>query len=519
MDFADSNNNFAKEASCILQVTQREPRLTGEGVIVAILDSGIDFFLPEFQDAEGKTRILAIWDQTAVAEEQQGFLPPPGYQEGVLYTREQINEALSLGRENGQKLVPVLDLSGHGTAVAGVAAGSLIGVAPKADILVIKLGTPQPDSFPRTTQLIRGIDYAVKLGIELNKPVVLNLSFGNTYGDHHGNSLLERFIDNASEIGKSAIIIGSGNEGASRGHTAGIAKELQRIELTIADYETGLSIQLWKHYQDIYNMTIVSPSGERVTLELANLRQADTVRRRLEQTQLLCFLGEPLPYSTSQEIFIDMMPMERGMPLERGMPIERGISVGSYINNGVWRFELEPVSVVTGEYRFYLPSYAVRNAGTGFLLPTPEMTITIPSTSRRAITVGAYDPIYRRYADFSGRGFVYRYEEGRLNRPNVPFGVAEVKPDLTAPGVNISVPVPNGGYEKVSGTSFATPFVSGSAALLMEWGIVRGNDPFLFGQKLKAYLIRGTRPLAGVPERPDSMTGWGTLCVQNSIPL
>ena len=114
---------------------------------------------------------------------------------------------------------------------------------------------------------------------------------------------------------------------------------------------------------------------------------------------------------------------------------------------------------------------------------------------------------------------MYRYEEGRLNRPNVPFGVAEVKPDLTAPGVNISVPVPNGGYEKVSGTSFATPFVSGSAALLMEWGIVRGNDPFLFGQKLKAYLIRGTRPLAGVPERPDSMTGWGTLCVQNSIPL
>ena len=103
---------------------------------------------------------------------------------------------------------------------------------------------------------------------------------------------------------------------------------------------------------------------------------------------------------------------------------------------------------------------------------------------------------------------MYRYEEGRLNRPNVPFGVAEVKPDLTAPGVNISVPVPNGGYEKVSGTS-----------LLMEWGIVRGNDPFLFGQKLKAYLIRGTRPLAGVPERPDSMTGWGTLCVQNSIPL
>lgn len=505
MDFYDTYNTFAKEASCIPQVTQREPYLTGEGVIVAVLDSGIDFFLPEFLEAGGKTRLLAIWDQTAVPDEQQGRKPPEGYQEGVLYAREEINEALSLGRENGQKLVPVIDTSGHGTAVAAVAAGSMLGVAPKADLLIVKLGTPQPDSFPRTTQLMRGINYAVNLGIELNKPVVINLSFGNTYGDHHGNSLLERFIDNASEIGRSIIVIGSGNEGASRGHTAGIAAQNRSIELAVADYETGLSIQLWKHYQDIYNMTIISPGGERAVLDLSILRQAETVRRGLEQTELLCFLGEPIPYSTSQEIFIDMLPT--------------GNSRVSYINSGVWRFELEPVSIVTGEYRFYLPSYAARNAGTGFFLPTPEMTITIPSTSQRAITVGAYDPIYRSYADFSGRGFVYRYEEGRFNSPGGSFGVAEVKPDLVAPGVNITVPMPNGGYERVSGTSFATPFVAGSAALMMEWGIVRGNDPFLFGQKLKAYFIRGTRPLPGIANRPDSAAGWGTLCVRNSLPI
>lgn len=504
MDFYDSNNMFAKEASCIPQVTQREPYLTGRGVIVAVLDSGIDFFLPEFLDAGGKTRLLAIWDQTAVPDEQQGLLPPEGYREGVLYTRELINEALALGRENGQKLAPVIDSSGHGTAVAGVAAGSRIGIAPQADLLAVKLGTPQPDSFPRTTQLMRGIDYAVNLGIALNKPVVINLSFGNTYGDHHGNSLLERFIDNASEIGRSAVIIGSGNEGASRGHTAGIATESKSIELAVADYETGLSVQLWKHYQDIYNMAVVSPGGERAVLELSGLRRAETVRRRLEQTQLLCFLGEPLPYSVSQEVFMDLLPAGSGR--------------GSYINSGVWRFELEPVSVVTGEYRFYLPGYAVRNAGTGFFLPTPEMTITIPSTSQRAVTVGAYDPLYRSYADFSGRGFVYRYEEGRFNSPGGSFGVAQVKPDLVAPGVNITVPTPNGGYERVSGTSFATPFVSGSAALLMEWGIVRGNDPFLFGQKLKAYLIRGAKPLSGASNRPDSAAGWGTLCVSASLP-
>lgn len=206
-------NDIEKTQSCITQVTQQEPYLTGEHVIIAVLDSGIDYFLPEFRDASGQTRILAIWDQTQQPDAQQGKMPPSGYQEGVLYTREMINEALALGRENGQKQVPVFDLSGHGTAVAGVAAGSSMGVAPKADLLVIRLGNPQTNSFPRTTQLMRGVNYAVNLGVTLNRPVAVNISFGNTYGDHQGNSLLERFIDNASEVGRSVIVVGSGNEG------------------------------------------------------------------------------------------------------------------------------------------------------------------------------------------------------------------------------------------------------------------------------------------------------------------
>lgn len=445
-------NDFEKLQSCISQVTQQEPYLTGDGVILAVLDSGIDYFLPEFRNANGQTRIIAIWDQTQQPDEAQGKLPPAGYREGVLYTREMINEALALGRENGLRLVPVFDTSGHGTAVAGVAAGSDMGVAPKAELLVIKLGTALPDSFPRTTQLMRGVNYAVNLGTTLNRPVAINISFGNTYGDHQGNSLLERFMDNASEVGRSSIVIGSGNEGASRGHTAGVAKENKTVELAVADYETGLSIQLWKYYQDVFNIVITSPGGEKMTLELSNIRDAQAVRRTLEQTQLLCYLGKPLPYNVQQEIFIDMIP------------------TGRYVDSGVWRIELQPVTVVTGEYRFYLPGYAVRNAGTGFFLPTPEMTITIPSTSRRAVTVGAYDVSRRSYADFSGRGYVYRYDDGRTDTVGDQQIVAEVKPDLIAPGVAVTVPTPNGGYEQVSGTSFATPFVTGAAALLMEWG-------------------------------------------------
>lgn len=503
-------NDLEKAQSCIAQVTQQEPYLTGEKVIVAVLDSGIDYFLPEFRGADGRTRILAIWDQTAQPDEGQGKTPPPGYREGVLYTREMINEALALGRESGQGLVPVFDVSGHGTAVAGVAAGTGIGVAPGAGLLIIKLGSPRADSFPRTTQLMRGISYAVNLGVELGSPVAVNLSFGNTYGDHQGNSLLERFIDNASEIGRSAIIVGSGNEGASGGHTAGVLqKDSRTVELAVGDYETGLSIQLWKYYQDVFNLVLISPGGERTALELVDLKDAQAVRRTLEQTQLLCYLGKPLPYNVQQEIFIDMIP------------------TGSYLNSGVWRIELQPVSLVTGEYRFYLPGYAARNAATRFFLPTPDMTITIPSTARRAITVGAYDVARRSYADFSGRGYVYSYSDGRTDasrteasRTDTTGGgriIADVKPDLVAPGVDITVPVPYGGYEQVSGTSFAAPFVTGAAALLLEWGIVRGNDRFLYGERLKAALIRGTHPLVGVPARPDSRIGWGTLCAESAL--
>lgn len=493
-------NDIEKTQSCIMQVTQQEPYLTGERAIIAVLDSGIDYFLPEFRDATGQTRILAIWDQTQQPDAQQGKQPPQGYQEGVLYTREMINEALALGREDGQKRVSIFDLSGHGTAVAGVAAGTNMGIAPKADLLIIRLGNPQANSFPRTTQLMRGVDYAVNLGVTLNRPVAVNISFGNTYGDHQGNSLLERFIDNASEIGRSVIVVGSGNEGASRGHTAGIIqKEGRIVELAVADYETGLNIQLWKFYQDVFNLVITSPGGEKTTLELSALKEAQADRRIVEQTQLLCYLGKPLPYNVQQEIFIDMIP------------------VGSYINSGVWRIELIPITLVTGEYRFYLPGYAVRNIATGFFLPTPEMTITIPSTARRAVTVGAYDVARRSYADFSGRGYVYRYNDGRVDTAGGQQIIAEVKPDLIAPGVNITVPVTGGGYEQVSGTSFATPFVTGAAALLMEWGIVRGNDRFLYGERLKASLIRGAQSLSGVLERPDSRIGWGRLCVENAL--
>ena len=142
---------------------------------------------------------------------------------------------------------------------------------------------------------------------------------------------------------------------------------------------------------------------------------------------------------------------------------------------------------------------------TRFLRPTPETTLTIPSTANKVISVGAYDDTYQSYADFSGRGFT--------RRTNL------VKPDLAAPGVGIIAAKAGGGYESVTGTSFATPFVTGSSALLMQWGIVDGRDPFLFGEKVKAYLIRGTRKLPGITQYPNPELGYGVLCVSDSLPV
>ena len=168
---------------------------------------------------------------------------------------------------------------------------------------------------------------------------------------------------------------------------------------------------------------------------------------------------------------------------------------------------------MTGRYYFYLPSAAVRSTGTGFPRPTPELTQTIPSTASKVITVGAYDSTFDAYADFSGRG---------LEIPDRTVGVVTggiIKPDLVAPGVAVTAPDVYGGFSPVTGTSFATPIVTGSAALLMEWGIVRGNDPFLYGEKVKAYLRRGAQPLRGIEQYPNAKVGFGKLCVSESLPI
>ncbi len=487
--FSDS---LAKAKSCILPVTINSPFLSGEGTYTAIIDSGIDYTLPNFLTARGTTRIEALWDQSLSTS--QNYPAPAGYLSGRLYPEEEINKALA--SENPFSIVPSFDDTGHGTAVAGIAASSQVdgysGVAPNTKLIIVKLGNSSLNSFPRTTQLMTALDFVVKYAKERNRPIAINLSFGNNYGPHNGTSLLERFLDNISEIGRNVICVASGNEAASSGHYRGNVEDnrIHSVEFSVGKFEVGLNLQVWMDYSDHYELRLISPSLDSFTLDSARIGSRSI---QLEETNLLCYVGEASPYSTNQEIYYDFVPSN------------------SYINSGIWKLEIIPRTIKNGFFRLYLPSAITRGLETKFLTPNPDTTLTIPSSASRVIAVGAYDPSLNSYADFSGRG----YENTNSLQLSTLPGV--VRPTIVAPGVNILVPTPRGSYTSVSGTSFASPFVTGSAALMMEWGIVKNNDPFLYGEKVKASFIKGAKLLSQTERYPNNKFGFGALCLSESF--
>ncbi|MDR1541630.1 MAG: S8 family serine peptidase [Clostridiales bacterium] len=455
--------------------------LTGKGVVVAIADSGIDYTHPDFRNPDGTSRILFIWDQTGSGK------PPQGFSYGIEYNDSDLNKALK--HYQPFSVIPEMDYIGHGTAVAGVAAGNgrasggvNVGAAPEASLIAVRLGRHGERSFVRNTELMRAIKYCIDKAQSLGMPISLNISYGTNNGSHDGNSLFETYIDEMAQKWKTSIIAASGNEGSAGHHYASAlgSFESKDVDFYTTDGLRSFYITFWQNFTDEFFLELILPNG-RATGEILYSDQDRNIR--LGDIAVRAFYGQPSHYNENQEIYFQVE------------------AIKGYLPHGLWRIRIRSEQVVEGAFDIWLPVTEEVTSGTAFTLPDTSTTLTLPSSAQRVVTVGGYDYRYGSLADFSGRGFTR---------------TGGIKPDLVAPSVNILAPKTGGGYDSYTGTSIAAPFVTGAVALMMQWGIVQGNDPFLYGQRVKAFLKSGTQKSPGI-EYPSPAWGYGTLCLKNSL--
>lgn len=464
--------------------------LRGQGVLIGIIDSGIDYTNPAFRNADGTTRIAAIWDQTIQSE---NFPPITFY--GTEYTREQINVALS--SDNPLSVVPTTDEIGHGTMVAGIAAGSELpesnfaGVAPDAELLVVKL--KQSKKYLRDFFLVRedvpcyesidilfALEYLRLKAIELNRPIAVCISVNTSFGPHDGRDVLTSYLSLISRNVGFGVVIAAGNEGNSRRHYFGRINEttgFDTVELSVGENETGFTMELWGNPPGLYSVDIQSPSGEYIPRIVPRLDKSREISFIFEQTVIY------LDYQLIEEQSGDELILFRFVKPAAG----------------IWRIKVYGEIRVDSSFHIWLPMEGFISDNTFFIRSDPFTTVLNLGTGRYPITVTAYND-----ADDS----LYLEASRGYTRTGV------IKPEIAAPGVNILAPSLNNSFVEVTGTSAAAAHTAGVAALLFEWAIVRGNQPMLNTLDMKILMIRGARRDLEIAY-PNRDWGYGILDVYN----
>ena len=462
----------ANRASCIPQLWSGMG-LSGEGVLVGFIDTGIDYTHPAFKDEAGNTRIDYIYDLSA---------------NGVVYTKQDINNALA--SDDSLQIVPEQDFAGHGTHVAGIACGggnipeSRKGVAFNSSIAMVKTTRYGNLNYALSTQLMRGIKFLVDKATQDVKPLVINISMSTNDGAHNGTSLLEQYIQVVSTLERVTIIVATGNEGDAGHHSGGKVKKEERVEFSIAAGEPALVLQLYKPLIPDMTIEIINPLG--ASSGIINLLEGYR-QFRVGLSDVYVYNTGPKPFDINGEVIITLFPPGTDT-----------------FSGGLWAIIFRTDSDYEDEYNLWMPTSEGLDPGTKFLQPNVYNTIGIPATVTGVIAVGSYNYLNNTISTFSGVG----------NNSTTQFNI---KPTVVAPGENIISATPGGGYDSKTGTSMAAPFVSGSAALLMQWGIVQGNDPFLYGQRLKFYLAKGARRNRTDIVYPDPRWGYGELCASSAL--
>lgn len=457
-------------------------KLTGQGVIVGILDTGIDYLNDEFCYEDGTTRILGIWDQSI-----EETIVDPTVILGSYYSRKEINKALEAKRrgEDPYAIVPSKDLVGHGTKMAGIIGArgknpEIIGGAPSCEFAVVKLKpsflTDNGEPVYAQADILLGLKYFQYLTETQNNPIVIYLPVGSNLGSHDGNNLLERYIDRLSEVRATMVVTSTGNEGNQETHTSGRLEktgDIKTIEIRVSPTQSSIFIEIWGNKPDKIALSIISPSGEVVEKLPAKLLKTEEIKFVYEGSKAT------ITYYLPEEITGDELISIRIKDLKPG----------------IWQFRLIGEYIVNGRYDAYIPQRILLKGDTRFLNSTSETTLTTPSTSRQIITTGFYNQTNNAIVAASGRGYT------RDNR---------IKPDLAAGGVNAKTIAPGGQIVTVTGGSVASAVLASACALLFQWGVVDGNDPYIYAQKMKSYLIGGTSKRKG-DIYPNPEWGYGTL--------
>lgn len=467
-------------------------QLKGNGILIGFLDSGIDYTDNVFRSLDGQTRIMAIWDQTL-----QSGTPPEGFSYGSEFTQTQINEALRL--EDPLSLVPATDETGHGTYAASLAAGEasasdqFLGAAPEASIAVVKLKQakkylrdyyfiPETSICYQETDLMLGLKYLNNLADSLGMPLVVCITCGSTMGGHIGTLPFPFLIDGYGSRANHITVIGTGNEADKRRHyfnTLENDDDTKTVELRVGENISGFSLELWTEVPNILSISIISPSGENTS----------RIPFRVGASAEIDFLFERTKVSIDYRLLVEKSNAELVF-FRFNTPAP-----------GIWKILVEPLTIADGRFHMWLPMTEFLSGEVFFLESDPYYTLTNPANADSPVVVSYYDGNTGAVSQTSGRGYT---RTGRL------------KPDITAPGVNVVGALPGGRFSPRTGSCISSAITAGAVALMLEWLLDIQEVPGIDSFQIKSLLILGAvRP--GTMEYPNREWGYGQLNLYNTF--